>query len=866
MTKCFLYVLLSVILTGFGTILFAQSFENVAEQFGINVVLPNGNLFGAGVSTHDFDRDGWDDISIALSGGPSRFYKNTQGSFVQVSSLITVNGSIKAIQWVDFDNDGDSDLFVTVRLGELKLLRNDGDWQFTDITSTSGFFQNQENTYGASWGDYDLDGDLDVYICTYDYQGNQGVYARWNHLYRNNGDETFTDVTLESGAHDGVSLTFQSIWIDYDRDGWPDLYLINDKISPNVLFRNLGDGTFQDVSQETNTNLLVDAMTATWGDYNNDSLIDFYETNTTPNGTLHMQNQGDGTFEDVAQTIGSYLTTFTWAAEWFDADNDMDLDMYVAEADPLNPNQPNHFFINNGADQNYTYTLASDSLLSEDNTDAHSAASCDFDNDGALDFIVHNKNPGPVHFWKNTGNNNHWSRIGLTGTNSNSDAIGSWIELYVGGYYQMRYTVCGENYIGQNSQYEHFGLGSNEEIDSLIISWPLGLIETFYNLPIDSLLIFTEGESLTIQIQMDSEIGCYNDSLLLVVDAEYDVLWNNGQTSNSIYGLVGQSYFAEITHPLGFTFYSDTISINAFSVADYLIETSPATCFDSNDGTIEVSVSNEVSLEEIVVNDAPDLNLDSLSGGTYNLTLIDEFGCQYQDTFNIGVPVIIYVEAQITEPLCFGDSTASILIEVLNAQGSWVAVWTDLESPENLAAGIYEVEVIDEIACSVVSQIEVFEPLPLELNLNISPFELGSSLASVDPEGGIPPYIIEWSNGSQNMQTELLNEGEFEVLVTDANGCMINQSFLVTGVSEFTEFKVSIYPIPATNVLFIKTDVALQSLMLFDVLGNLVNEQKIAAGSMQIDLEEFPDGMYFLRLQLTSGELLLSKIIIENPY
>lgn len=840
----------------------AQSFTNVSEELGIEVLIGN-NLFGSGISFYDFDHDGWDDLSFARSGGPSQFYKNVNGQFQQLDPLVFVNGAIKAIQWVDFDNDGDSDLFVTIRGDNLVLLRNEGDWNFTDVSSTCGLFQNDENTYGASWGDYDLDGDLDVYICTYDFQSSPGEYERWNHLYRNNGDGTFTDVTLESNTHDGISLTFQSIWVDYDRDGWPDLYLINDKINPNILFRNLGDGTFEDVSSATNTGLLMDAMTATWGDYNNDSLLDFYETNTVSNGTVHMQNTGGGVYNDVAVELGTYLLTYTWAAEWFDADNDMDLDMYVSEADPLNTNQPNYFFINDGVDENFTYSLATDSLLSPDSTDAYSAASGDLDNDGALDFVVQVKNPYTARIWHNNGNENHWMRIGLTGVVSNRDAIGTWIELFTAGQYQMRYTVCGENYIGQNSQYEHFGLGLNDQIDSLILSWPSGLIETYYDLPADQLHIFTEGNSLSYSVDYSPSLVCHGDSVLLQVDTDDPIEWNTGESTPAIYGAAGNDYWAIIDHSLGFEIATDTITIESYPQPQIETSSTPTSCYNSVDGTISWEVSNEISISEVEILELPQGNLDSLAPGIYELGFTDEFGCQSLIELTILSPDTLSIDAVLNHPSCFEADDGQITIEVNNSQGTWEAEWENVDSPEGLSAGSYQVAVVDSVGCMNNATFVLTDPPQLSINLEVGPF-INSATVNAMPEGGTPPYIIVWSTGEEGAQIEIENEGDFWVMITDSSGCTISTEFIITAIDQINKPVITLYPNPANSTFQLYNFAQDVHIKVIDLRGNTVISKFTKSIIEPISIKHLTNGLYFVVLANEKGETQILKLIVHH--
>ena len=259
----------------FSNILCSQIvFEDVASNLGVDYSYGDSE-YGGGVSFADFNNDGWDDLTYATEEGSEIYFlKNNEGTF----SYITINGisntfKTKQVLWVDYDNDGDKDFFVTGLEGVNKFYRNDGDMNFTDISSTIGIFQTDFFTYGASFGDIDNDGDLDLFI------SNRSPDDH-NYLYRNDSG-TYVDITNTSGISLEGQLSFCSIFFDYDKDGLQDIYVSNDKEENiNRLYRNLGDGVFQDVSLTSNAGINISAMTTTLGDYNNDGWFDIYITNT----------------------------------------------------------------------------------------------------------------------------------------------------------------------------------------------------------------------------------------------------------------------------------------------------------------------------------------------------------------------------------------------------------------------------------------------------------------------------------------------------------------------------------------------------------------------------------------------------------
>ena len=217
------------------------AFDDVAAQIGVNYSYGDSE-YGGGVSFADFDNDGWEDITYTSENGVDIYFlKNTNGDFNLVSfSGISNTNKTKQVIWVDYDNDGDKDLFITALEGKNSFYINDGEMNFTDISSSIGIFQTDLFTYGASFGDIDNDGDLDLFI------SNRSPVDH-NYLYRNDSG-TYVDITNSSGISLEGQLSFCSIFFDYDKDGLQDIYVSNDKEENiNRLYKNLGDGVFQDV-------------------------------------------------------------------------------------------------------------------------------------------------------------------------------------------------------------------------------------------------------------------------------------------------------------------------------------------------------------------------------------------------------------------------------------------------------------------------------------------------------------------------------------------------------------------------------------------------------------------------------------------
>ena len=481
--------------------LFSQiNFVENAAALGVGVSTGDTYL-GNGISFYDYNNDGWDDITLPTDAGSDvRFFKNVNGTFVEeFLNIPSTNFEQKQINWVDFDNDGDNDLFVTGEDDGNKLYENDGSFNFTDITVTAGFPNYATKTYGASWGDFNNDGFLDVFLSTRD-----GTYTYANMLFQNNGNGTFTDVSVVAGVSVST-LSFCSVFFDYDNDGWQDLYIANDKpYTSNLLYRNNGNGTFTDVSAASGTNIFMDAMSTTLGDFNNDGWFDLYIANS-PVGNVLYKNNADGTFTDIAASSGTLTNSFCWSAVFLDAENDMDLDLYVSSSyDSDNaPFLPSAFFENNN---NETFNMPSGVGFVGDDGESYSNAIGDIHNDGLPDLVVSNIDNESVYLFENlTTTTNNWLKVNLEGTTSNRDGVGSVIEISTSGNKQFRYTLNGEGYLGQNSKTQFFGLGSNTTIDYVKVTWLSGIVDIHYNISANQSIGITEGSD-TLSSEQNSYV------------------------------------------------------------------------------------------------------------------------------------------------------------------------------------------------------------------------------------------------------------------------------------------------------------------------------------------------------------------------
>lgn len=456
--------------------LYSQAtFTNVTDSVG--VADPNdGN--GEGAAWGDFDNDGWLDLFVTNFeyNYPNLLFHNIQGdTFIEIAEDAGVDeqGSDYSKEGVcigDYNNDGLLDIYIAKRYGSTgcpgTLFRNIGDLQFIDVTNSVGLNENH-SARSAAWGDYDNDGDLDLYLFI-------SSPERTDVLFRNDVSDSgvFTNVSSTAGITDhgdGRGGT----WLDYNNDGWLDVYVVNES-QDNILYKNNGNSTFDSVSanvEEPNRSL-----SAASGDYNFDMLLDIYVGGVNVTNILH-RNNGDGTFTDVtdsAEVWGSQGgNTHTNEVAWVDFDNDMLLDLYMVD----DRQNYNYLYKNlNGISFQETGQMSR-----YDNRD-NGCAWGDYNNDGFLDVYITEFHTGfprvaPNALYRNNGNSNHWLIVKLEGVLNNRDGIGARVIVYPGGFEAnplvpiMQEVNGGSGWSSHNSIPVEFGLKTNTTA-GVVVEWP----------------------------------------------------------------------------------------------------------------------------------------------------------------------------------------------------------------------------------------------------------------------------------------------------------------------------------------------------------------------------------------------------------
>jgi enediyne biosynthesis protein E4 len=525
-------------------------FENVTSESHIKFTLKNSispqrysiETMAGGVAVLDYNNDGHLDIFFTNGASipslqkddPSFFNRlfrnNGDGTFTDVTEKAGLAGIgySMGVAAADYDNDGFVDLYVT-GVNRNQLFHNNGDGTFTDITEKAGVSGvipgfGKPWAVTAGWFDYNNDGLLDLFVVNYlDYNiktsplcNNQSLPAYCspnnfqgtpNILYRNNGDGTFSDVSKQSHVSEYVGKGMGVAFADYDNDGFTDIFVSNDSFQ-NYLLHNNGDGTFSDVALTAavayNQNgKTVAGMGADFRDIDNDGKPDIFHTAMFGDSFSLYRNLGEGHFDDATSAAG--LTAFTsrftaWGTGIFDFDNDGNKDIFTANAEILDNVMeiyhrpfalPNSLFRNKG---NLTFDdLSSRAGKSFSVPAAHrGAAFGDFNNDGKIDMVVTVLNGSPELFMNRSKNHNHWLLIKLVGVKDNRDGLGTKIKITTSNGVQYNEATTAVGYNSSSDKRVHFGLGDAAVVDRIELRWPSGITQMLSNIKVDQILTVTE--------------------------------------------------------------------------------------------------------------------------------------------------------------------------------------------------------------------------------------------------------------------------------------------------------------------------------------------------------------------------------------
>ncbi|MGE3166128.1 MAG: FG-GAP-like repeat-containing protein [Planctomycetota bacterium] len=463
--------------------------------------------YSSGAAAGDFNGDGWQDLYVPSDGvggdAEHLFINDGSGAFTNQAAVwgLTASHMGKGPTVGDFNNDGWLDIYCTSAgaypnpsVGQHRLYRNNGNGTFTNIAASAGVnftTTASQDGFGSCFGDYDLDGDLDLFVSG-TASGNTGSI-----LFRNNGDETFTNVTAAAGLFVGVPFTmhgFAPRLLDMDGDHYPELLLVSD-FGTSLYYHNNGNGTFTNASAASGTTLEENGMGQTVGDFDNDGLVDWYTTSIYQpsiswTGNKLYRNLGNGTFQERSVAAGVFEGGYGWGAAAVDLDHDGWQDL-VETNGGLGQflNEQSYLWINN-TDGTFTEQALTVGLAHFG--EGRGLVRIDHDNDGDQDLVICAFN-GPMTLFRNdlAGPNTHWLRVFLSNGGSPDVAphgVGATVRLFIGSQQQARPIDSGDNFLSKNELSAHFGLGATSVIDQVLIDWPNGVQTVLADVPADQIL------------------------------------------------------------------------------------------------------------------------------------------------------------------------------------------------------------------------------------------------------------------------------------------------------------------------------------------------------------------------------------------
>jgi hypothetical protein len=808
-------IIISVFIVLPGVQLNAQAFTDETVSAGVNIVHDgedDGTIFpiGTGAAWLDYNNDGNLDIYVTMRMGANYlFHNNGDGTFTDVAEEMGVADASNdgaGVAVADYNNDGFMDIFLA-NADDDKLFRNIGGDNYLDVTIDAGFNWNDDSRgTSASWGDYNDDGHLDLYVVNYDPVLSSTNSSSVDKLYLNNGNETFTDVSdLLIDAGDISGAGFIATWTDYDRDGDLDIFLVNDCLPPYLvptrLFRNDGDThptlswNFTEVSDDTGVNDCSNGMGVSVGDYNRDGWMDVFYTDIAE---VNLFKNNNGVFEQSTNTAGlggQAPDVYSWGNNWFDYDLDGWLDLFVTlgvyryTSNTL-PHE-NMLFHSNGNGVNFTDV--STAMDMDDHGRGRTSIMGDYDNDGDPDIFSVNYGELVALKRNNNNNNNHYLKIHLVGTISNLDGIGSFLKLSSpDGSTQYRETRSGSSLGGGDAIDPYFGVGSNTSGMTLEVTWPSGIVQEIDNISADQYMTVVEPYDPCVAITTPppttegAEI-CFGETipaLTATVEAGMTVNWYDNVTSGNL--LLENS--PTFTPTAAGTYYAFAFDPSIGCSSDGV----PATLIINDNPSVELGADQETCLGGTLdfsaeasggtgninytwtddLSDDTELSVTPDITTTYSVTVTDVNGCSSEDvvTAIINTPPEAFAGSDID--LCFGNCfelTPSSTGEAPPFEYEWNVGSQTLVCPTETTT--YSVTVTDAKGCIDEDEMTITVHLTPEVtagdDIDICPGEC--TTFSPNGFGGLEPYSYSWSSESDIVCPS--DTTSYTVTVTDANNC-----------------------------------------------------------------------------------------------
>lgn len=763
-----------IILFLFPMLVTAQTFTDVASLQGIDVIQQSDSHWGIGMAFYDFDNDGWDDLTFPTQFDSISFYRNVNGSFVNTGSYLYAPGSVRQILWVDLSNDGILDLCVSYADIGVRLYENDGSFNFTDITIGSGISTVISDSYGISCADPDLDGDLDLYVCMYS-------DTESNKFYENQGNSTFIESASSYGINDDANFSFMGSWFDYNNDNLIDLHVINDlNVTADALFMNNGDNTYTDVAiPEGVFNNGHNPMTTSISDFNNDG------------------------FQDV------FVTDFANGFEIYGLPIDYKLFM----------NQAGGNFIN-----------VAPQMGVNGSTMGWGALWVDYDNDCfedlyvATSFINTNGNPEETSFLYRNNEGNGFTEINdsIFGDIINSSYCPVKGDINNDGFYDI---VVLTDSIDPNVL-----LNSGNNGNGYIKITPVGIVSNKQAIGA-KVKVYAAGQSqyqtvfcgtaLCAQYSQHMIFGVKNAS---IVDS-VEVIFPSGIVVKEHNLPINQDYtiFEQIFDQVELASGADTIYL---CQGDSIILGSQGYYnYSWNNGSTDSLIL--VSSPGVFQFQATTLFLDSIISSNELTVLWENFPSVQQVVMNpsCGMENLGYVNILLSNS---NDSISTILWN--NGSQNF--------SIDSLAEGVYSYEITTPNNCVVIGSVTLTESPSFDIQFTTTPLtdSQGGSVQFIE-FGGVPDFSYTMNGQEQSSFIDSLDAGTYEVIVEDANGCIVTVEFVIydestTGLSDESTTSNKVFYKDESIVLCIEEPIEM-------VKVNDMNGKEIALKSEWI--EESPD-------------------------
>ena len=885
----------------------------------------------------DYDNDGNVDLFVTnySADTPNHLYHNNGDETFTIVTAGPIGSDLAsslAATWGDYDNDGDLDLYVANNIGyENFLYRNDGG-TFIKILNDP-VVTDKSYSHGVSWVDYDNDGFLDLFVTDY-------FSTKFNQLFHNNGDGTFSEANSAAPTLE-ASFSVSGAWGDYNNDGYVDLFVSNTEGNNNSLYKNMGNGSFLKINTGEIVNDGGNTVGASWGDYDNDGDLDLFVSNAGNQNNNLYQNNGNETFTKI--TTGNIVNDggHSHGSAWADYDNDGDLDLFVG-----NDQDQNNFLYANNGDGTFT-SITND--ITQDGGQSFGAAWADYDNDGDVDLFIANHQLNENFIYKNSrGRCQSKGCVLLVGTNSNRSAIGTKIRMKANIYgqdvWQMREISAqsGGGIGGQNELKQIIGLGDATVIDSIIIDWNSGYQQILTNQIPDNCLTITEENASEVcgVVYYDKNNNCVQDSeepgipnmTLKIQPSGQSVITNENGEYTALLGVGNYTIEQDATgtnwNPsctlqqsvnvtgLGSTFcgndFADTASCAFPDLQVEISTTAHRVGFENlialtykNVGpetAIDVKLTVMFGQDVIPLESSIPWDLETGTDRRWNLGDVA-----------MGTSVTIYIkdsistEAIIGEDITLKATVYGASIDDCNGQDN---IFTDVQeavgaidpndilvSPEGYIDNdqelIYKIR-FQNIGNTTVSTVRIEDQLPDELDLNTLQIGLAShsyrfemhdenrmvwifdninmpdSLTNEPESHGFVTFKIKPKQGLEN-GTEISNNGLifFDNVAPLETNTVVNIIGLPKGIVAEAG-QLQIFPNPMEDQSSIRIipyegpSVNIQSLAVFDVLGNkLFEETGVAKQRVSLQRRNLISGYYFIKVIGDNGKEYTGKILVN---